>query len=67
MKGKKIKTLILNGTECEPYLTTDYALMSERTEEFFNGIKIVSKILNPEEIYLVIIDCIIYCDRFKMK
>ena len=54
VKGKKIKTLILNGTECEPYLTTDYALMSERTEEFFNGIKIVSKILNPEEIYLVI-------------
>ena len=54
VKGKNIKTLILNGTECEPYLTSDFSLMNQYTEELLNGIKIIKKVLNPTNIYLVI-------------
>lgn len=32
--GENIKTFIINGVECEPYLTADYSLMRERTEAF---------------------------------
>ncbi|MDR3057194.1 MAG: electron transport complex subunit RsxC, partial [Prevotella sp.] len=35
LDGHKIDTFIVNGTECEPYLTSDYALMAERTQELF--------------------------------
>lgn len=52
--NKKIDTLIINGTECEPYLTADYALMSEFTEELLRGIFIVNKILKAENIVITI-------------
>jgi len=50
--NKKVDTFILNGSECEPYLTADYTVMNEWTEEFFDGIKIVEKLLNPKEIVI---------------
>lgn len=40
-----IDTLIVNGCECEPYLTADYRLMLERNEEIVKGIKAVLKAL----------------------
>ena len=49
---KKIRTLILNGAECESYLTSDYTVMKEYAEEMFNGIKIVDRLLDPEEIVI---------------
>lgn len=36
-------TLIINGVECEPYITSDYRLMLEYTEELFKGIEIIRK------------------------
>lgn len=47
---KVVDTFILNGSECEPYLTADYMIMNEWTEQFFDGIKIVEKLLNPKKI-----------------
>ncbi len=41
----KIDTLILNGAECEPYLTTDHRLMLEYTNQVIEGAKIILKIL----------------------
>lgn len=35
-----IKYIIINGAECEPYLTSDYRLMLEETEKLIAGIKI---------------------------
>jgi len=35
---KKIDTLIINGAECEPYLTIDHRLMLERAEDIAHGI-----------------------------
>jgi len=41
----KVDTLILNGAECEPYLTTDHRLMLEHSREIVEGAKIILTIL----------------------
>ncbi len=38
---RKADTLVVNGVECEPYLTADHRLMLERTEEIMAGIQIM--------------------------
>ncbi len=40
-KDKALDCLIVNGVECEPYLTADHRLMLERAEEILVGIKIL--------------------------
>jgi electron transport complex protein RnfC len=47
-EGKKIDTLILNGVECEPFLTADHRMMLEESERIIDGIKILRKILGLE-------------------
>ena len=44
--GKKIDVLIINGVECEPYLTSDHRLMLEKSEELLVGIQILMKALS---------------------
>ncbi len=39
--GKTIDTVILNGCECEPYLTSDYRIMLERGEDCLFGLKLI--------------------------
>lgn len=46
--GKKCNVLIINGVECEPYLTSDHRLMVERTEEILVGVSILMKALRVE-------------------
>ncbi len=55
-KDKKIRTVIINGAECEPYLTCDHALMTRKTQEILKGIEIMINILEPERTYLAIED-----------
>jgi electron transport complex protein RnfC len=43
--GKKCDVLIINGVECEPYLTSDHRLMLERGEEILIGVTILMKAL----------------------
>jgi Na+-translocating ferredoxin:NAD+ oxidoreductase subunit C len=42
-EGKKIRMLILNGCECEPYLTRDSRLMIERTADVLSGLRLMMK------------------------
>lgn len=44
-EGKKAMVLIINGVECEPYLTSDHRLMLERGEEMMIGVSILMKAL----------------------
>jgi electron transport complex protein RnfC len=44
--NKKCEVLIINGVECEPYLTADHRLMLEKGEEMLTGIRIIMKALN---------------------
>lgn len=43
--GSKAECLIINGAECEPYLTSDFRIMLERTKEIVVGVAIMQKIL----------------------
>ncbi|MBN2259563.1 MAG: electron transport complex subunit RsxC [Clostridiales bacterium] len=49
---KKIDVVILNGAECEPYLTNDYRLMIENPEEIIFGMEALMKIFNLKEGYI---------------
>lgn len=44
-EGKKCDVLIINGVECEPYLTSDHSLMLEKGEEILTGVSILMKAL----------------------
>ena len=43
--GKVAECLIINGSECEPYLTSDYRIMLERPKEVIVGAAIMQKVL----------------------
>jgi electron transport complex protein RnfC len=51
-KEKPIDVVIINGAECEPYLTADYRLMLERPQDVVEGLKILMKILNVTKGYI---------------
>lgn len=53
---KKIDTFILNGAECEPYLTADYRAMLEYTDRIVTGVKITMKVLGVNTGYVGIED-----------
>jgi len=48
-EGVKIKYLIANGAECEPYLTNDHRVMAERPDALMRGIEILHNLLGAEE------------------
>lgn len=49
---RKIDTLIINGVECEPYLTGDHRLMLEEGSKILDGILILQRILGVENVIL---------------
>ena len=55
-KEKPIDTVILNGAECEPYLTADHRLMLEAAENVADGLKVIMKVLGVERAYIAIED-----------
>lgn len=55
-KGKNIDTVILNGCECEPYITSDHRIMLEHGFEVVIGALIISKIVNPKQIIITVED-----------
>ena len=51
-----IKTLLLNGVECEPYITCDDVLMREHAEEVLSGAEIISQIIKARQCIIAIED-----------
>ncbi len=51
-KGKTAEYLIINGVECEPYLTADHMLMMEHPDELVAGIKLLMRGLGVEKAIL---------------
>lgn len=51
-KDKKATTLIINGVECEPFLTSDHRLMLEKGEEIIVGIRILMKALGVDKAFI---------------
>jgi len=48
-KGMKAEMLLINGVECEPYLTSDHRLMLEKPDEILVGTQILMKAMNVEK------------------
>ncbi|RIH63567.1 electron transport complex subunit RsxC [Mariniphaga sediminis] len=48
-KGMKAEVLLINGVECEPYLTSDHRLMLEKADEILVGIQLLKKAMNVEK------------------
>ncbi|GAA0851335.1 electron transport complex subunit RsxC [Marinobacter szutsaonensis] len=55
-KDRKVDTLILNGAECEPYITADDMTMREKADEVVAGLKVMAWILRPERCVIGIED-----------
>lgn len=53
---KKIDTVIINGAECEPFLTSDHRVMLEMPEMIIIGLKAVMKVLGVENGFIGIED-----------
>ena len=50
--GKKIDTLIINGCECEPYITSDHRIMLERAEDVLYGAGAIAKAVGATKIII---------------
>ncbi|MDE6372923.1 MAG: RnfABCDGE type electron transport complex subunit C, partial [Clostridia bacterium] len=63
-----VDALILNGAECEPYLTCDHRLMLEHTDEIARGARLIAKALNVTKIIIGIEannpDCIAAFEKY---
>ncbi|MDP2941873.1 MAG: electron transport complex subunit RsxC [Candidatus Omnitrophota bacterium] len=51
-----VDTLIINGAECEPYLTCDYRLMLEKTGEILRGVDLIKRCLGVNKVIIAIED-----------
>ncbi len=51
-KDKKIDILIINGAECEPYITADHRRMLEMPDVVIDGVKIVMRALGVDNAYI---------------
>ncbi len=51
-EGKQCETLIINGIECEPYLTTDHRVMLEQSDDIFMGIRYLLKATGAERVII---------------
>lgn len=52
----EVDTLVVNGAECEPYITCDHRMMVERTEKIVKGAELVKKYLNLSHVIIGIED-----------
>ena len=47
--GRKIEKLVINGAECEPFLTADHRLMLEKAADIIDGIRLMMLALEVDE------------------
>ncbi|QHJ13676.1 Electron transport complex subunit RsxC [Paraglaciecola mesophila] len=53
---KDVEFIIVNGVECEPYITSDDRLMREHAWQIRQGIDVLSHLLSPKQVYIAIED-----------
>ena len=54
--ASEIDLVIINGVECEPYISADDRLMRDYSDEILTGISIIHHLLNPQRIVIAIED-----------
>lgn len=55
-KDKKVEFIIINGAECEPYLTSDHRVMLENSEEIIAGLKVLLSVFKDAKAIIGIED-----------
>lgn len=53
-EGKRLDVLIINGVECEPYLTTDHRVMLEQTDDIFVGVRYLLRATGAKEAIIAV-------------
>ncbi|ABG41475.1 electron transport complex, RnfABCDGE type, C subunit [Paraglaciecola sp. T6c] len=53
---KDVEFIIINGVECEPYITSDDRLMREHAWQIRQGIDVLCHLLSPKQVYIAIED-----------
>jgi Na+-translocating ferredoxin:NAD+ oxidoreductase subunit C len=53
-EGKSVDTVVVNGCECEPYLTTDYRVMVEQSEWIIAGARLAMKATGAKEVIIAV-------------
>ena len=53
LESGKIHTVIINGAECEPYITCDARTMLDRAEDVYDGIQLIGKVCQSVEKYII--------------
>ena len=48
--GTSVEEIVINGAECEPYITSDTRTMTDRTDDIHFGLKILNRCINPKKI-----------------
>ncbi|MFW2388100.1 MAG: electron transport complex subunit RsxC [Polyangiales bacterium] len=51
-EGKYVDTLIINGVECEPFLTTDHRVMLEQADDIYMGIRYLLKVSGAKKVII---------------
>lgn len=51
-EGKKVEFIIINGCECEPFLTCDYRVLKQYTDEVIEGLQIICKATNVKKAFI---------------
>ncbi|MBS7325611.1 MAG: electron transport complex subunit RsxC [Thiopseudomonas sp.] len=55
-RNARIDTLIINGTECEPYITADDLLMRERAADILSGAALMQRLLDARQVVIAVED-----------
>ncbi len=53
-EGRSVDALIINGAECEPYLTTDHRVMLEQRDDVFRGIRYLLRATGAERAVIAV-------------
>ena len=53
-KDKAVDTVVVNGCECEPYLTTDYRVMMEQSEWIIEGARLARKATGAKKVIIAV-------------
>lgn len=51
-RDKKVNTYIVNGVECEPFITCDYRLVLEKSREIIAGLRLAVKVTGTEKVFI---------------
>ena len=50
----KVDTVIVNGSECEPYITSDHRILLEHPDELLGGVRLLARLFGVDRVHIVV-------------